>query len=428
MYFPFKLHTASCARRVNTGSVSRVTGLPASSRFSDLNVSTSSGERVTRPNPPATLRDYLTPRQCRARAAHFRIYAERTHTHEASSIPNTPNRHSRDHFALAWSKTIRTNPRRRSNAVATITFPSCNVPERDLFARRSHCDRCHRQQTLYRRSSLDRKDRARCHFSLAWEGSPYSPPSLCPIRTNQQHQTPLGSYRTCRTLTCCQNWASRYMRSFLKSQSIDCMACISSELASAEACMLANAAEFRLARMGCWSAAVTTEVLLPATRLAWYKVAAGASSEPPVASSWAPIGAEGPWSPSDEATLTASSFSGGPKTALPRLAPPPPPPPPPPLPIAIGEHVLGGGSDGTVFHRQSTARSAKCGTRPLDSLHFRVIAARSTLPGWHSNVAPRTLDFHEFPSRKLSPAALCVCTPRVWYNYHSHSTYMYLSV
>lgn len=104
--------------------------------------------------------------------------------------------------------------------------------------------------------------------------------------------------------------------------------------------MLANAAEFRLARMGCWSAAVTTEVLLPATRLAWYKVAAGASSEPPVASSWAPIGAEGPWSPSDEATLTASSFSGGPKTALLRLAPPPPPPPPPPLPIAIGEHVL----------------------------------------------------------------------------------------
>ncbi|EFN85316.1 hypothetical protein EAI_16000 [Harpegnathos saltator] len=135
------------------------------------------------------------------------------------------------------------------------------------------------------------------------------------------------------------NWASRYMRSFLKSQSMDCMACISSELASAEACMLANAAEFRPARMGCWSAAVTTEVLLPATRLAWYKVAAGASSEPPVASSWAPIGAEGPWSPSDEATLTASSFSGGPKTALPRLAPPPPPPPPPPLPIAIGEHA-----------------------------------------------------------------------------------------
>ncbi|XP_018337040.1 PREDICTED: formin-like protein 14 [Trachymyrmex septentrionalis] len=107
--------------------------------------------------------------------------------------------------------------------------------------------------------------------------------------------------------------------------------------------MLANAAEFRLASMGCWSAAVTTEVLLPATRLAWYTVAVGASSEPPVASSWAPIGADGPWSPSDEATLTASSFSGGRKTALPRL-PPPPPPPPPPLPVALGEHVLGGGS------------------------------------------------------------------------------------
>lgn len=134
--------------------------------------------------------------------------------------------------------------------------------------------------------------------------------------------------------------------------------------------MLASAAEFRPASMGCWSAAVTTEVLLPATRLAWYTVAVGASSEPPVASSWAPIGADGPWSPSDEATLTASSFSGGRKTALPRLPPPPPPPPssssslppPPPLPVALGEHVLGGGSVGTVSHsRQSTAqRVAYC--------------------------------------------------------------------
>ncbi|EZA58842.1 hypothetical protein X777_15011 [Ooceraea biroi] len=125
------------------------------------------------------------------------------------------------------------------------------------------------------------------------------------------------------------------------------MVVIFRELASAEACMLANAAELRLASIGCWSAAVTTEVLLPATRLAWYTV--DASSEPPVASSWAPIGAEGPWSPSDEATLTASSFSGGHKTALPRL-PSPPPSPPPPLSLALGEHVLGGGSVGTVSH------------------------------------------------------------------------------
>lgn len=123
--------------------------------------------------------------------------------------------------------------------------------------------------------------------------------------------------------------------------------------------MLANAAEFRPASMGCWSAAVTTEVLLPATRLAWYTVAVGASSEPPVASSWAPIGADGPWSPSDEATLTASSFSGGRKTALPRL-PPPPPPPPPPWPVALGEHVLGGGPVGTVSHRQSTVQRVAC--------------------------------------------------------------------
>ncbi|TGZ52985.1 Uncharacterized protein DBV15_00603 [Temnothorax longispinosus] len=137
------------------------------------------------------------------------------------------------------------------------------------------------------------------------------------------------------------------------------MVVIFRELASAEACMLANAAEFRPASMGCWSAAVTTEVLLPATRLAWYTVAVGASSEPPVASSWAPIGADGPWSPSDEATLTASSFSGGRKTALPRL-PPPPPPPPPPLPVALGEHVLGGGSVGTVSHRQSTMQRVAC--------------------------------------------------------------------
>lgn len=134
------------------------------------------------------------------------------------------------------------------------------------------------------------------------------------------------------------------------------MVVIFRELASAEACMLASAAEFRPASKGCWSAAVTTEVLLPATRLAWYTVAVGASSEPPVASSWAPIGAEGPWSPSDEATLTASSFSGGRETALPRLPPSPPPPPPPPeLPVALGEHVLGGGSVGTVSHRQFTA-------------------------------------------------------------------------
>lgn len=137
------------------------------------------------------------------------------------------------------------------------------------------------------------------------------------------------------------------------------MVVIFRELASAEACMLANAAEFRPASMGCWSAAVTTEVLLPATRLAWYTVAVGASSEPPVASSWAPIGADGPWSPSDEATLTASSFSGGRKTALPRL-PPPPPPPPPPWPVALGEHVLGGGPVGTVSHRQSTVQRVAC--------------------------------------------------------------------
>ncbi|KAM0731866.1 hypothetical protein ACS0PU_001408 [Formica fusca] len=134
------------------------------------------------------------------------------------------------------------------------------------------------------------------------------------------------------------------------------MVVIFRELASAEACMLANAAEFRPASKGCWSAAVTTEVLLPATRLAWYTVAVGASSEPPVASSWAPIGAEGPWSPSDEATLTASSFSGGRETALPRLPPSPPSPPPPPeLPVVLGEHVLGGGSVGSVSHWQLTA-------------------------------------------------------------------------
>ncbi|EGI68101.1 hypothetical protein G5I_03195 [Acromyrmex echinatior] len=145
------------------------------------------------------------------------------------------------------------------------------------------------------------------------------------------------------------------------------MVVIFRELASAEACMLANAAEFRLASMGCWSAAVTTEVLLPATRLAWYTVAVGASSEPPVASSWAPIGADGPWSPSDEATLTASSFSGGRKTALPRL-PPPPPPPPPPLPVTLGEHVLGGGSVGTVSHQQSTAQCVACHASPAMSL------------------------------------------------------------
>lgn len=134
-------------------------------------------------------------------------------------------------------------------------------------------------------------------------------------------------------LTCCQNWASRYMRSFLNSQSMDCMAWMSSELASAEACMLASAGVFRLARTGCWS----TDALLLASRFAWYT--AGTSSELPVASSWAPIGAEGPWRPSDEATLTASSFSAGPKTVPLRVPAPPTPP---------GAHASAGGPVATV--------------------------------------------------------------------------------
>jgi len=165
--------------------------------------------------------------------------------------------------------------------------------------------------------------------------------------------------------------------------------------------MLANAAEFRLASIGCWSAAVTTEVLLPATRLAWYTVAVGASSEPPVASSWAPIGADGPWSPSDEATLTASSFSGGRKTALPRL-PPPPPPPPPPLSIALGEHGLGGDTVGTVSHRQSTMYRVACHASTqqlaLSCYCFAINIARLTLfRGAHST-------FMSSPPRELSTA------------------------
>jgi len=193
------------------------------------------------------------------------------------------------------------------------------------------------------------------------------------------------------------------------------MVVIFRELASAEACMLANAAEFRLASMGCWSAAVTTEVLLPATRLAWYTVAVGASSEPPVASSWAPIGADGPWSPSDEATLTASSFSGGRKTALPRL-PPPPPPPPPPLPVALGEHVLGGGSVGTVSHQQSTTQRVAChaSTRWLALscyCHTMSIAGPTLFRGSaHST-------FRSFPLESFQRAL------QTFDSYHSHTTY-----
>lgn len=97
--------------------------------------------------------------------------------------------------------------------------------------------------------------------------------------------------------------------------------------------MLANAGVFRLARTGCWS----TDALLLASRFAWYT--AVASSELPVASSWAPIGAEGPWRPSDEATLTASSFSAGPKTAPLRVPAPPTPP---------GAHASAGGPVATV--------------------------------------------------------------------------------
>ncbi|KOC66635.1 hypothetical protein WH47_00943 [Habropoda laboriosa] len=108
---------------------------------------------------------------------------------------------------------------------------------------------------------------------------------------------------------------------------------MSSELASAEACMLASAGVFRLARMGCWS----TDALLLASRFAWYTD--GASSEPPVASNWAPIGAEGPWRPSDEATLTASNFSAGSKT-VPLCLPAPPTPP--------GAHASAGGPVATV--------------------------------------------------------------------------------
>lgn len=84
-----------------------MTVLPVSSRFSDLSVPTSS-ERVTRSNPPATLRDYLTPRQ--RRTAHFRIYAERTHTRTrfslSFSISKTQNTSNHDHLASRVTENI----------------------------------------------------------------------------------------------------------------------------------------------------------------------------------------------------------------------------------------------------------------------------------------------------------------------------------
>jgi hypothetical protein len=63
--------------------------------------------------------------------------------------------------------------------------------------------------------------------------------------------------------------------------------------------------------------------------------------------------------------LTASSFSGGRKTALPRLAPPSPPPsPPPPLPLALGEHVLTGGTPSLTVPHADRGGSSRRSSRP----------------------------------------------------------------
>lgn len=86
---------------------------------------------------------------------------------------------------------------------------------------------------------------------------------------------------------------------------MDCIACKSSEFASADACIVAS--EFNELSIGCCNAAVT-ELLLPVTKFPWYVAVVASSEPPPEANNWAPIGADGPWRPSEEATLTASKF------------------------------------------------------------------------------------------------------------------------
>ncbi|XP_043800173.1 atherin-like [Apis laboriosa] len=149
--------------------------------------------------------------------------------------------------------------------------------------------------------------------------------------------------------------------------------------------MLASAGVFRLARTGCWS----TDALLLASRFAWYTD--GASSEPAVASSWAPIGADGPWRPSDEATLTASSFSAEAET-VPLGLPAPPTPP--------GAHASAGGPVATVSPCSLVPDTVPEHTRPVVAPHTGPTVTRN-----------RTMSFPSSPKSSTRSSPPPWCTP-----------------
>ena len=150
--------------------------------------------------------------------------------------------------------------------------------------------------------------------------------------------------------------------------------------------MLASAGVFRLARTGCWS----TGALLLASRFAWYTD--GASSEPAVASSWAPIGADGPWRPSDEATLTASSFSAEAET-VPLGLPAPPTPP--------GAHASAGGPVATVSPCSLVPDTVPEHTRPVVAPHTGPTVTRNRTMSFPSS--PKSSTRSSPPPRSPSP-------------------------
>lgn len=106
-----------------------MTVLPASSRFSDLNAPTSS-ERVTRFEPSGNPPGLSHPMPTRS-GPFPDIRRMNAHLQSPLFLPlitqNTPDRHNRDHFALAWPKIL------SLSAIILVTEATCTQSRRVTF-------------------------------------------------------------------------------------------------------------------------------------------------------------------------------------------------------------------------------------------------------------------------------------------------------
>lgn len=209
-----------------------MTVLPASSRFSDLNIPTTSAWHGRTLRQPSGI---ISPHANVERPISGYTQSERTLTR--LSLPfscspetqNTSNRHDRDHFALAWPKMpairpIRTNPHHRGTHVhavsmIAITPLSCN-------AARGWCTFC---SSRYASALIDntknsrelaRLASSRDHLDFAWR-VPRGRRSFSNSHWSTDHyrsphkRNVQETWKMIATLTCCQKWASVNKGSFL---------------------------------------------------------------------------------------------------------------------------------------------------------------------------------------------------------------------